>query len=86
MEPFRPIVDIWVAQQRFNELTPEVKIGLVDLLNVELKYNSEKMLLRHALTKYTQQVLKYLSQQTNELKIEVTLGNEVSYHAINGDV
>ena len=28
MEPFRPVIDYWVANQNFTELTPDVKFGL----------------------------------------------------------
>ncbi len=36
MEPFRPVIDYWVANQNFTELTPDVKFGLVDSLNPEM--------------------------------------------------
>ena len=45
MECFRPVVDYWVSGQKFNELTPDIKYGLVDMLNVELNYNGKTMLL-----------------------------------------
>lgn len=86
MEPFRPIIDCWVAQQRFNDFTPDIKFGLVDLLNLELMYNGERTILRHALTKYVAASLNFLSEQSHSIEIKVALLNEVSSHAINDHV
>lgn len=86
MEPFRPIIDYWVAAQRFNEFTPDVKIGLVDALNIEIKYNGQLMLFRNALTKYVQTCLAYLDGDIDDLEIEVELTDEVPHHALNGHV
>lgn len=85
MEPFRPIIDWWVKQKNFNDFTPDIKFGLIDLLNVELQYNNQKTILRNAITKHVTNCLKYLSGETDKIKIEVKL-SEVSNHAINGDV
>lgn len=86
MEPFRPIVDCWIAQQQFNEFTPDLKIGLVDLLNLELVYNDEKTILRNALNKYVTASLNFLSGRSKLINIKVALLNEVSSHAINDHV
>lgn len=86
MEPFRPIIDFWVAHQRFNELTPDVKYGLVDLLNFEFKYNDEKTILRNALTKHVANCVNFLSEKRDEVTIKVELTDEVPNNAINGHV
>lgn len=31
MEPFCPFVDVWVREQNFNALSPDVKCDLIDL-------------------------------------------------------
>lgn len=86
MEPFRPVIDYWIVHQRFNELTPDIKYGLVDLLNFELLYNGEKTLLRTAITKHVLNCLNYLSQKSRSIKMKVELTDEVPNNAINGNV
>ena len=86
MEPFRPVIDYWVAAQKFNEFTPDVKYGLVDALNLEIIYNGQKMLLRNVIPKYVQTCLDYLDENRDELEIEVEFTNEVPHHALNGHV
>ncbi|MGV0168473.1 type II CRISPR-associated endonuclease Cas1 [Furfurilactobacillus sp. WILCCON 0119] len=86
MEPFRPIVDYWLCQQRFNELTPDIKFGLVELLNLEIDFNGKTMLVRNALTEHVRNCVNYLSGDDDGLKIEVKIPNEVSNNAINGHV
>lgn len=85
MEPFRPFVDVWVREQNFNELTPDVKFGLIDLLNLEIILNDQHIILRNAITRYVKTCLNYLSGTIDELAIEVKF-NEVSNHEINGNV
>lgn len=85
MEPFRPIVDWWVKQKKFNDFTPDIKFGLVDLLNLKMKYNSQNTILRNAITKHVDNCLKYLSGEIDKIKIEVEI-SEVSNNAINGHV
>lgn len=86
MEPFRPVIDFWVAHQKFKELTPDIKFGLVDLLNYELIYNGETTILRNALTKHVANCVNFLSQQNEDITIKVELTNEVPNNAINGHV
>ncbi|WP_416353196.1 type II CRISPR-associated endonuclease Cas1 [Agrilactobacillus fermenti] len=86
MEPFRPIVDWWVVNQKFNELTPDIKYGLVRLLNLEISFNGKHMLLRNALTEHVRNCLAYLSQSKDALEIEMGFLDEVSNHAINDHV
>lgn len=86
IEPFRPIVDYWVNGQNFLDFTPDVKYGLVYMLNLEIKYNGKNTLLRNAITKYVSDCLNYLNGKKDNIKIEVTLPNEVSYNALNDHV
>lgn len=86
MECFRPIVDYWVSGQKFNELTPDVKYGLVDMLNVELKYDNKTMLLRNIIPKYVRKCVQYLNGKTNSMDFEVDFIDEVPHNALNGHV
>lgn len=85
MEPFRPFVDVWVREQNFNSLSPDVKFGLIDLLNLEIIFNDQHIILRNAITRYVKNCLMYLDGTTDDVTIEVKF-NEVSYHEINGNV
>ncbi|HIX02309.1 MAG TPA: type II CRISPR-associated endonuclease Cas1, partial [Candidatus Ligilactobacillus excrementigallinarum] len=86
MECFRPVVDYWVSGQKFNELTPDIKYGLVDMLNVELEYNGKTMLLRNIIPDYVRKCLNYLNNETDSIDIEVNFKDEVPNNAINGHV
>lgn len=86
MECFRPVVDYWVSGQKFNELTPDIKYGLVDMLNVELEYNGKTMLLRNIIPDYVRKCLNYLNNETDSMDIEVNFKDEVPNNAINGHV
>lgn len=82
MEPFRPVIDYWVANQNFIELTPDVKYGLVDALNLEINFNGKKMLVRNAINSYVSQCLNYLSEESKEIRIEMKLNHEVPNNAL----
>ena len=86
MEPFRPIVDQWVSQQKFIELTPDVKIGLVSLMSIEINFNGQQTYLSNAIGQHVANCLHFLSEETDEIKVEVVLPDEVSSHAINSHV
>ena len=86
MEPFRPIIDFWVANQKFEEFTQDVKFGLVELPNLEIRFNGESMILRNALTKYVSNCLKFLSDKLKTVEIGVELPNEVQNNALNDHV
>lgn len=86
MEQFRPIVDYWVANQKFTELTPDVKYGLVRLLNLEINFNNKTMLLKNALTEYVRGCLEYLVNDNKTIKMEMEFINEVPNDAINDNV
>lgn len=86
MEPFRPIVDQWVSQQAFREFTPDVKIGLVSLMSIEIGFNGRRTYLSNAISEHVSNCLHFLSGETDEVKIEVTIPDEVSSDAINSHV
>lgn len=83
MEPFRPIIDFWVSQQKINDLTPDIKFGLVRLLEVNMVFNGKQEILSNAVDRYVAVCLHYLSGETDQVRIEVEVPNEVSDHAIN---
>lgn len=83
MEPFRPIIDYWVAQQKILDLTPGVKLGLVRLFDLELTYEGKTEILSNVIEKYVVDCLKYLAEENDQIQIGVEVPNEVSSHAIN---
>ncbi len=88
MEPFRPFVDYWVkAHENIQDLTPDIKYGLVELLSLEIKFNGEKTLLTNAINRYAHDCLNYMSNVHSELpKMEMGLVNEVPNNALNDNV
>lgn len=82
MEPFRPVVDYWVANQNFTELTPDVKYGLIDALNVEITYGDQHMLLRNAVSKYIGECLQYLGGEKKDLNFKMEFDHEVPNNAL----
>ena len=55
MEPLRPIVDLWVDQNHedlFDELTPDNKRKLVNLVNEIIFFDGKRMKVRNAIDKY----------------------------------
>lgn len=85
MESFRPFVDYWVSDREFRELTPDIKYGLVDLINIEVKYDSKIMLLKNVIREQIQDYLKFLNGQKVKNK-RVEFVSEVSSDALNGYV
>lgn len=82
MEPFRPVIDYWVANQNFIELTPEVKYGLIDALNLEVNYSGKAMLLRNAIGKYVSDCLRYLDGDLGQVDLQMELNHEVPNNAL----
>lgn len=82
IEPFRPVVDYWVANQNFTELTPDVKYGLVDALNIEIMYCGQHMLLRNAIDRYVGDCLKYLDETAKKIELEMEFNHEVPNNAL----
>lgn len=55
MEPFRPWVDQWIYthnEELVDELSKQNKLSLIDLLNVEVRWNNKLMKLHNAIEKY----------------------------------
>lgn len=86
MEPFRPMIDFWVASQKFEQFTPDVKYGLVELLSLEIYFNGRKTILRNAITDHVRNCLKYVSGKNKEIRIEMEIPDEVPNNAINDNV
>ncbi|MBW1606362.1 type II CRISPR-associated endonuclease Cas1 [Lactobacillus sp. Sy-1] len=86
MEPFRPVVDQWVGNQKFKELTPDVKFSLIRLLDVEVTYNHQEIILRNAIYEHVRNCLDYLNLKKDSIKIEVGIPSEVSNNAFNDNV
>lgn len=82
MEPFRPVIDYWVANQNFTELTPDVKYGLIDALNIELTYCDQKMLLRNVLSKYVGDCLQYMEGDKENFDLRMEFNHEVPNNAL----
>jgi hypothetical protein len=74
------------AGQKFYELTPDVKYGLVELLSLEIIFNGKKMLLKNAISEYVRNCLNFLSGNSSKMNIEVGFTNEVPSYAINDNV
>lgn len=85
MEPFRPIIDYWVSCKKMTSLTPDIKFGLVEILNMEIFYKEKEMLVKTAINKYVADCFDYLNDGKNfDLKVE--LKNEVPNNAIDNNV
>lgn len=83
MEPFRPVIDYWVADHDFIELSPVVKINLVDSVNLEVIFNGKRMNVRNAILTHVENSLKFLSGYTKTVDIEMEFTDEVPDHALN---
>ncbi|MHC9532591.1 type II CRISPR-associated endonuclease Cas1 [Dellaglioa sp. L3N] len=86
MEPFRPVIDYWVAHQKMISLTPDIKFGLIELLNLELSYNDQTMILRNALTRHVQNCLNFMNGSKDNLIVKVEMIHEVPNNAIISNV
>lgn len=60
IEPFRPIVDLWVYYHLKNEqfLTYQKRIELVNILNVKVKYGKEITTVTNAMDKYVKAFIR----------------------------
>lgn len=87
MEPFRPFIDYWVkAKENIPELTPDIKYGLVELLSLEIVFNGKKTLLSNAISIYVRKCLRFLDGDLDQMRIEMSISNEVPSHALNDNV
>ncbi len=72
MEPFRPLVDLFVYKlisQGVNEVTPEAKQKLVSVLNIELSASVGASSLSNCLMRLSQSLVK--SFQSNSVELEL---------------
>ncbi len=60
IEPFRPIIDVFVYRTRDVEFNSEYKIKLVNLLYEEIIYNKKKYSVLNAIKEYVVSVIKML--------------------------
>ncbi len=64
IEPFRPICDYFVHDILYNSLddylTPEIKHKLVDILNINVRYNGSKFKLHIVMQFYVQNLFSFL--------------------------
>lgn len=60
IEPFRPIIDVFVYRTRDVEFNSEYKIKLVNLLYEEIYYNKKKYSVLNAIKEYVVSVIKML--------------------------
>lgn len=68
MEPFRPIVDNYVAKSRItDELNSERKLELVNLLNSDVRITGIKTSLLNALSIYVKSVIDALEKEDEQL-------------------
>lgn len=64
MEPFRPIVDLWVYHQLRESayLRYEDRLNLVNLLNAKIKYGKESCTVTTAMDKYVKGFINYMEK------------------------
>lgn len=86
MEPFRPIIDQWLFNKKFIEFTPDIKFGLIQLLDIEIRFNDHSSTLRNAINEHVANCLRYLDGLTKEIVVEVDIPDEVSSNAFNDNV
>lgn len=70
MEPFRPLVDLWVdnsCEELFEELTKTNRRDLVDLVNVPIKMGKRKTRIRYAIDKYVSSLTSAIEKNDPEL-------------------
>lgn len=70
MEIFRPLVDLYVKAELANveELIPEVKLKIYDLINFEVIIDNQKQTLNNAIDIFVESFAKSVNQKTNCLK------------------
>lgn len=87
MEPFRPFVDYWLAaHMNITDFTPDIKYGLVELLSLQISFNGKTSILSNAIAFYVQDCLHYLNGEVDDIKIEMTITDEIPNNAINDNV
>lgn len=86
MEPFRPVIDYWIAGQNITALTPDVKYDLIDCVNLVVKFNEQRMSVRNAIYHHVGNCVKYLAGDNKDILMEMEFIYEVPNDALNGHV
>lgn len=86
MEPFRPIIDLYVAVQNFTEFSRSIRMSLINLLNQEIQLNGQKMRISTAIEKHVSNCIRFLNGDLDNIEIEVDFTDEVQSYEINGHV
>lgn len=66
MEPFRPLVDRIVYDTMPTELTPEVKHGLIDVVNVNVNIDNSRQYVSNAIKIYCKSIFRALNENDME--------------------
>ena len=67
MEPFRPLIDVVAKKHELaTEMTLDVKLDLVDVINQVIEINGQQMLVTNAITILVRDAINYLN---NGLKL-----------------
>jgi len=81
MEPFRPIVDLWVDKHNddlFDELTKEQRKELVSIVNYHIKFDNKKMKVRNAIEKYISSFVSAIDcEDASKLKLPYVLNDSL---------
>lgn len=67
MEPFRPVVDMWVDlhhEELLGDLTSQQRRGLVNLLNQEMDYDGCRMKIRNVMACYVKQYTSAIEKES----------------------
>ena len=70
MEPFRPVVDMWVDlhhEELLDDLTSQQRRSLVNLLNQEMDYDGCRMKIRNVMARYVKQYTSAIEKESAEL-------------------
>lgn len=86
MEPFRPIIDLYVVSQKLNEFSRAIRMSLINLMNQEICFNGHKMRISTAIEKHVSNCIRFLNGDIDNIEIEVDFTDEVQSYEINGNV
>lgn len=67
MEPFRPIIDEFVYNNKEIEFTQETKLVLIDLLNQRITYQNKKLVLSDIIKLYVKSIFNALDNNDSKL-------------------
>ena len=70
MEPFRPVVDMWVDlhhEELLGDLTSQQRRSLVNLLNQEMDYDGCRMKIRNVMARYVKQYTSAIEKESVKL-------------------